>query len=54
MGIIIIFTVFLMYYIITLYQPANRLIKRVSSDNDAKLLCIIGEVKFIFLIKLDK
>ena len=43
-GVIIIIGVLIMYYILTLYRPSNREIKRLSSVNDGKLISILGEV----------
>jgi len=47
-GIIIVIGVLIMYYILTLYRPSNREMKRLSSVNDGKLLSILGEVNLLF------
>ena len=44
MGVIIISGIFMMIYILNLYRPSNRELKRLSSVNDGKLISIIGEI----------
>ena len=44
MGVIIVLGVFMMTHVMKLYRPSNREIKRLSSVNNGKLICILGEV----------
>ena len=44
MGVIILMGVFMMSYVMKLYRPSNREIKRLSSVNNGKLISILGEV----------
>jgi len=44
MGAIIILEIFIMGYLLNLYRPSNREIKRLSSVNDGKLISILGEI----------
>ena len=43
-GITIVIGVLIIYYILNLYRPSNREIKRLSSVNDGKFISILGEV----------
>ena len=44
MGLVIVLGIFMMIYVLNLYRPSNRELKRLSSVNDGKLLNMIGEV----------
>ena len=43
-GIVILLGIFMMIYVLNLYRPSNRELKRLSSVNDGKLISILGEV----------
>ena len=44
MGVVIVIGIFIMSYLLNLYRPSNREIKRLSSVNDGKLISILGEI----------